>query len=68
MDQEERFIELEIKLALQEDMVDSLNQTVYEQAKRIDQLEGMLHKLAEHIRNNAHAGPNTVLNEKPPHY
>jgi SlyX protein len=68
MDQEERFIELEIKLAHQEDLVDTLNQTIYEQGKRIDQLEAMLHKLADHVRNNSHSGPNTIVNEKPPHY
>lgn len=68
MDQEERFIELEIKLAHQEDLVDTLNQTIYEQSRRMDQLEAMLNKLAEHVRNNAHSGANTILNEKPPHY
>jgi SlyX protein len=68
MEHEERFIELEIKLAHQEDLVDSLNQTVYDQARRIDQLEKMLHKLADHVRNNTHTGPGTILNEKPPHY
>jgi SlyX protein len=65
---EERFIDLEIKLAQQEDLVDTLNRTVYEQARRIDLLEAMLAKLAEHVRNNAHAGPNTLQNERPPHY
>jgi SlyX protein len=65
---EDRFINLEIKLAQQEDLVDTLNHTVYEQARRIDLLEAMLAKLAEHVRNNAHSGPNTVLNDRPPHY
>lgn len=63
-----RLIDIEIKIAHQEDLVDTLNQTVYEQARRIDQLEAMIAKLAEHVRNNAHSGPNTILNEKPPHY
>lgn len=63
-----RLIDIEIKLAQQEDLVDTLNQTVYEQGRRIDLLEAMVAKLAEHVRNNAHSGPGTVLNEKPPHY
>lgn len=67
MSHEERFIDIEIKLAHQEDLVEELNQVVYQQSRRIDQLEAMVAKLAEHVRNNAHSGPGT-LNEKPPHY
>jgi SlyX protein len=64
---EDRFVDIEIKLAHQEDLVESLNQMVYQQSRRIDQLEAMVGKLADHIRNNAQSGPNLV-NEKPPHY
>ncbi|NHZ44145.1 SlyX family protein [Massilia sp. CCM 8693] len=65
--QEDRFVDIEIKLAHQEDLVESLNQMVYQQGRRIDQLEAMVNKLAEHIRNNAQSGPNMV-NDRPPHY
>jgi SlyX protein len=65
--QEERFINIEIKLAHQEDLVESLNQMVYQQSRRIDQLEAIVSHLAEHIRNNARSGP-SVTNDKPPHY
>jgi SlyX protein len=64
---EERFIDIEIKLAHQEDLVESLNQRVYEQQKQIDKLEAMLAGLAEYIRNNAQSNQ-TPLNERPPHY
>ncbi|HEX8615527.1 MULTISPECIES: SlyX family protein [Massilia] len=67
MSQEDRFVDIEIKLAHQEDLVESLNQMVYQQGRRIDQLEAMVNKLAEHIRNNAQSGPNMV-NDRPPHY
>ncbi|RSZ58226.1 SlyX family protein [Massilia atriviolacea] len=67
MSQEDRFVDIEIKLAHQEDLVESLNRMVYQQGRRIDQLEAMVNKLAEHIRNNAQSGPN-LLNERPPHY
>ncbi len=67
MSNEDRFIDIEIKLAHQEDMVESLNQLVYEQQKRMDKLEAMCGALAQHIRDNAHGGPNPV-NDKPPHY
>ena len=63
---EERFIDIEIKLAHQEDTVESLHQRVYEQQKQIDKLEGMLAALAEHVRTRASA--QSPLNERPPHY
>jgi SlyX protein len=64
---ENRFIDIEIKLADQENLVDALNRTIYEQGRRIDQLEAMMAKLAEHIRTVRDAGQGPV-NEKPPHY
>jgi SlyX protein len=67
VDHEDRFVDIEIKLAHQEDLVDTLNQTVYQQSRRIDQLEAMVAKLAEHVRNLQEAGPG-ALHEKPPHY
>jgi len=67
MSDEDRIIDIEIKLAHQEDLVESLNQTVYAQARRIDQLEAMVAKLAEHVRTLRDAGQGPV-NEKPPHY
>jgi SlyX protein len=64
---EDRFIDIEIKLAHQEDLVETLNQTVYQQSRRIDQLEAMLAKLAEHVRGLRDTGKGPQ-NEKPPHY
>jgi SlyX protein len=64
---EDRFVDIEIKVAHQEDLVESLNQTIYQQGRRIDQLEAMVAKLAEHVRNLQEAGQ-SPLNERPPHY
>jgi SlyX protein len=64
---EDRFVDIEIKLAHQEDLVESLNDVVYQQSRRIDLLEARVLQLVEHIRNNAQSGPNPV-NDKPPHY
>jgi SlyX protein len=64
---EDRFVTIEIKLAHQEDLVESLNDVVYQQSKRIDQLEALVNKMAEHIRNSQQAGQGPV-NERPPHY
>jgi SlyX protein len=65
---EDRFVDIEIKLAQQEDLVESLNQVVYQQGRRIDQLEAMLSKLAEHVRTVQQSSGQGLLNEKPPHY
>ena len=67
MSDEDRFINIEIKLSDQENLVDTLNRTIYEQARRIDQLEAMVAKLAEHVRvmRDREQGP---INERPPHY
>jgi SlyX protein len=65
--QEDRFVDIEIKLAHQEDLVETLNQTIYQQGRRIDQLEAMVAKMAEHLRTLREAGQQPV-NERPPHY
>ena len=67
MNHEDRFINIEIKLALQEDLVETLNNMVYEQQKRIDKLTTMCAALAQHISDNQHGGPNAI-HDKPPHY
>ena len=67
MNPEDRFINLEIKVAQQEDLMDELNKTIYRQERRIDQLEAMVTKLADHVRTLRDAGQGP-LNERPPHY
>lgn len=67
MSDENRLVDIELKLTDQENLVDSLNRTVYEQARRIDQLEAMVNKLAEHVRTLRDAGQGPV-HERPPHY
>lgn len=66
MTDEDRFINIEIKLAHQEDLVETLNQTIYQQGRRIDQLEAMVTKLAQHVRGLQER--QQPLNERPPHY
>jgi SlyX protein len=65
-EQESRFVDIEIKLAHQEDLVESLNARIYEQQKQIDQLEAMVARLIEHMRTRDTA--QAPLNERPPHY
>ncbi len=67
MTNEERFIELEIKLTQQEDTVESLNQVIYRQQRQIDQLEAMVAELARRVVNMPDSFHNST-SEKPPHY
>jgi len=67
MTSEERFIDLEIKLSQQDDLLDNLNQTVYRQQQKIDHLEAVVVQLARRMVNMPDAFEHTP-NEKPPHY
>ena len=64
---ENRLMDIEIKLARQEDLVDTLNQMVYRQQKKIDELEALCSALARHV-NNVQDGGSGPAHEKPPHY
>jgi SlyX protein len=66
---EERLVDIEIKLTRQEDITDALNNTIYQQQKKIDELEillrGLAQRLKEAMTQAREAGP---ANERPPHY
>jgi SlyX protein len=61
-----RFIDIEIKLAHQEHLVESLNERVYQQQQQIDKLENLIAAMAERIRTRDSA--QAPINERPPHY
>ena len=61
---EERLIDLEIRITRQEDMIDELNKTVYQQQLKIDNFEAILKEMASRIVELENDNP---LNEKPPH-
>ncbi len=62
---EERLIDLEIRITRQEDMIDELNKTVYQQQLKIDNFEAILKEMASRIVELENDNP---FNEKPPHY
>jgi SlyX protein len=66
---EDRLIAIESKIAHQEDLVESLNQTIYQQQKKIDQLEDLFSALVRRVKDSA-GGPSDrqIDNERPPHY
>jgi SlyX protein len=67
---ESRITELEIKVALQDDLLDTLNRVVAEQSQQITRLQQELMVLAGNVRTlEADSGRATSLREDiPPHY
>ena len=66
----DRLIEIETKLAFQEDTIQALNTALCQQQKQIEQLEATLRLLIDRYRQLA-ADPapgGKPADEKPPHY
>jgi SlyX protein len=66
---EERIIEMEIKLAHQEDLLQELNSIVARQQKQISQLEEtckLLYRQQKNLMTTLELNPND--NQPPPHY
>ena len=66
---EDRFIELEIKQAYQEDLIQALNQVVADQQKQIGKLEETCKLLNDKLKSLILAsGELGAVDERPPHY
>jgi SlyX protein len=66
---EERLVDIEIKLARSDDMLEELNKVVYEQQKKIDRLEVLYAALLRRVPESADdGGERNIAHEKPPHY
>jgi SlyX protein len=67
---EDRIIELEIKTAYQEDLLQTLNKIVSQQQQQIDRLEATCRLLNERINSLSTEGSGVGENveEVPPHY
>ena len=44
---EERLVNIEAKITFQEDLIEELNKTVYQQQQKLDRLEAICESLAE---------------------
>lgn len=66
----DRIVEIETKLAFQEDAIQALNEVICRQEKRISQLEETLAVLIDRFRQlSADQEPSaTPRDERPPHY
>ena len=66
---EERLVNIEAKITFQEDLIEELNKTVYQQQKKLERLEAICESLARQIQSLAEAGNESKpANERPPHY
>ncbi|MEQ3635255.1 MAG: SlyX family protein [Thalassolituus sp.] len=66
---EERFLDVETKLAYQEDLVESLNKVVSDQQRQIDTLEKTCRKMANRLMDLSEAFEATQVEDAPPpHY
>jgi SlyX protein len=66
---EDRLVNIETKIAFQEDAIEELNKVVYLQRKKLGQLEAICESLARHIESMEKTGSGSpTANERPPHY
>jgi SlyX protein len=66
---DDRIIELEIKAAYQEDLLQDLNKIVGRQQQQIDRLEATCRMLNERIKSlSVEGGGGESVEELPPHY
>jgi len=65
----QRLIDIETKLAYQEDLIQELNNTVHSQQLKLDQLEQALRSLSLRYNSLAEQDDSEYpVDEKPPHY
>jgi len=66
---EQRFVDIETKLAHHEHLVLELNDVITKQQEKIMRLESMYDSIVERVRSLAEVGStDSNVNEVPPHY
>jgi len=68
MSLEERLAEMEIKLSYAEDLIDTLNKTVFRQQEQIDLLQQQLTVLHRQLQDSNSDEKRDLREEIPPHY
>lgn len=67
--QEDRIVDIEIKVTHLEDQVDEMNKVLFRQQQQIDQLTQALTSMAQRFRTLADSKEETSpADERPPHY
>ncbi len=65
---DQRLVEIESKLAYQEQAIKDLNEVVLEQQKQIDKLEETCKYLMDRRSEAPETSGLNIIDEKPPHY
>ena len=69
-DTENRLVDIETKIAFQEDTIQELNKIVYQQQQKIDQLECLFKQLKERVKTETDTAraASDPSDDIPPHY
>jgi len=65
---DQRFVEIEVKLAHQEQVVNELNEVVTQQQAKLTQLEELCTSLIQRVRSMGEGAADPEQDERPPHY
>ena len=66
---EERLVNIETKIAFQEDQIEELNKTVYQQQQKLERLAAICEALTRQVVSLSEArNEGMPANERPPHY
>lgn len=65
---DKRLMELEIKASFTEDLVEQLNQTIFQQQQQIEALIREVSQLRQQTPDGATGGFRSLRDELPPHY
>jgi SlyX protein len=68
MEAERRIEDLELRLLEAEDLLDTLNTTVFRQQQQIDLLQEQLRMLRQQFNETTPGEPLSLRDELPPHY
>ncbi len=67
-DTDARITELEVKLSFADDLLETLNRTVYRQQQELEQLRLELRALRQQVQASIPAEPRSLRDDIPPHY
>ena len=67
-DIDKRLMDLEIKASFTEDLVEQLNQTIFQQQQQIDSLIREVSQLRQQTPDGGTGGFRSLRDELPPHY
>ena len=65
---QEKFDDVETRMAFQDDTIQQLSDVIYRQQQQIDKLDKTVQLLVDKVQDLMQDLPGKVVDEKPPHY